>query len=83
MASRIEEIESLVMDALRAAGEPVREVVLFERVNVRGASVDPATFQACLERLESLGHVRVRLERRDMPSHDPAPFEARYYYPAD
>ena len=65
---------------LRSAGEPVREAVLFERV-AAGLRPAPTTdhFLAALTMLEAHGRVRMRVEH-DLPAHDPAPFQPRYYF---
>ena len=70
------------MDALRAAREPVRESVLYERVLTRGVDVRPEAFVQSVERLAALGHVHVSFDR-DGSAHDPAPFQPRYFRPVD
>ena len=65
------------MEALRRAGEPVREAILFERVTAGGHATDAESFLAELARLETLGHVHVSFDH-ETPAHDPEPFEARY-----
>lgn len=70
--------EELAMEALRAAGEPVREAVLYERVLGRGGGVDPDRFIAMMERLATRGHVRQSVEH-DLPAHDPEPFAPRFW----
>ena len=76
MEDAVTRLDSIVLDALRAAGEPVRESVLYERVEARGADASPARFLAALERLAELGHVHVAFDR-ELPVHDPEPFQAR------
>lgn len=76
--ARSGDVGELTMEALRAAGEPVREAVLYERVLSRGADAEPADFIASLERLATRGHVRVNVEH-DLPAHDPEPFAPRFW----
>jgi hypothetical protein len=73
-------VEVLVMDVLRAAGEPLRESVLYERVRDRRDDVDPELLLAVLGGLATTGHLHVALEH-DMPGRDPAPFQARFWHP--
>lgn len=76
MENPITPLDGLVLDALRAAGQPVRESVLFERITARGADATPTRFLAALERLAELGHVHVAFDS-ELPPHDPEPFQAR------
>ena len=69
-----------ILDALHDAHQPLREAVLFERVRERGADLAPEDFQALAEDLVARGEVRVTVEH-DLPAHDPAPFEPRFYRP--
>lgn len=78
-STRLGGIEREILEALRRAGEPVREAVLYERVRARGIDVLPERFVAVAERLSILGHLRLVTEH-DLPSHDPEPFEPRYYH---
>jgi hypothetical protein len=78
--ARREDVEERVMEALRAAHEPVREAVLYERVRAHGVQVDPDGFLAVLERLATLGHLRVAVDH-ELPARDPEPFQPRYYHP--
>lgn len=71
--------EETVLAALRAAGEPVREAVLYERVLSRGAEVEAEEFLGLLERLSMEGHLRVSVAHDDRPAHDPEPFEPRMW----
>lgn len=71
-------LHDMVMDALRAAGEPVREATLFERVRARGADAAPQRFIDAMEHLASEGHVHVAFDR-DSPAHDPTPFQPRLW----
>ncbi len=71
-------LHETVLRALRDAGEPVREAVLFERVRARGADAAPEHFIDAMEHLASTGHVHVAFER-DMPTRDPEPFQARLW----
>jgi hypothetical protein len=68
----------LVLEALRAAREPVREVVLHERVLALGADTDPEAFIGLLERLAAQGHVRVSVDHESV-ARDPDPFGPRYW----
>jgi hypothetical protein len=71
-----------IMESLRAAREPLREAVLHERVNAR-EPVGAPLFLAALERLATLGHVRVSVEHDRPLRHDPEPFEPRYWRVVD
>jgi hypothetical protein len=71
----------LVLDALREAHQPLREMVLYERLRERGAALSPEEFVALASDLAALGRVRVSVEH-DLPARDPAPFQARFYRPA-
>lgn len=68
-------LDRAILDALHAAGEPVRERVLFERA---GGEARPETFIAALERLAALGRAHVAFDR-DAPGREPEPFEARMW----
>lgn len=68
-------LDHAILAALRAAGEPVRERVLFERA---GGGARPETFVAALERLAALGHAHVAFDR-DANDRDPEPFEPRMW----
>ena len=72
-------VEASVMAALRAAGEPVRESVLYERVRDRRGDVDPELLLAVLERLATTGHLHVVIEN-ELPGRDPPPFQPRYWH---
>jgi hypothetical protein len=76
MEDGITRLDGIVLDALRAAGEPVREAVLYERVVARGSDAGPERFLAALERLAELGHAHVAFDR-ELPAHDPDPFQPR------
>lgn len=76
--AQADEVGGLAMQALRAAGEPVREAVLYERVRARGADVAPEDFIATMERLATERHVRLSVEH-DLPARDPAPFGPRFW----
>ena len=71
-------LHDLVMTALRAAGEPVREAALFERVRARGADATPERFIDAMEHLGSEGHVHVAFDH-DTPARDPQPFQPRLW----
>lgn len=70
-------LENAILEALRRAGEPVREAVLFERIRGGGIEVAPEPFLAEVARLETLGHVHLTIDH-DTPARDPEPFEPRY-----
>jgi hypothetical protein len=69
-----------ILGALHDAHQPVREVVLFERVRERGADLAPEDFQAIVEDLVARGQIRVAVDHEG-PARDPAPFEPRFYRP--
>lgn len=71
------DLENAIMTALRRAGEPVREAVLFERVTEGGHATDPESFLGEVARLETLGHLHVAFDH-ETPAQDPEPFEPRY-----
>ncbi|HEX2502347.1 MAG TPA: hypothetical protein VHK00_00260 [Miltoncostaeaceae bacterium] len=71
----------LMLAALREADQPLREMVLYERLRERGAALSPEEFVALASDLATLGRVRVTVEH-DLPARDPAPFQARFYRPA-
>jgi hypothetical protein len=70
----------LLLDALHDAHQPLREMVLYERLRERGAALSPEEFVALASDLATLGRVRVTVEH-DLPARDPAPFQARFYRP--
>lgn len=75
--ARAQQVEAGITTHLRASGEPVREVFLYERVRADGVDVSGEDFIAVLLRLETEGHVHmdpVHDERRDPP-----PFEPRFW----
>ncbi len=71
------DLENAILTALRRAGEPVREAVLYERVSAAGHPAAPEVFLGEVARLETLGHLHVSFDH-ETPAHDPEPFEARY-----
>lgn len=71
------DLENAILTALRRAGEPVREAVLYERVRAAGHPADPQAFLGEVSRLETLGRLHVSFDH-ETPAHDPEPFEARY-----
>ena len=79
--SAAEPIRDALLGALREAHQPLRESVLYERVRERGAAVSPDEFVALAYDLVTRGLVRVAVEH-DLPSHDPPPFQPRFYRPA-
>ncbi len=76
MDEPITALDAIALSALRDAGQPVREAVLWERVRARGATATPELFLAALERLAELGHARVAFDH-ELPVRDPEPFQAR------
>jgi hypothetical protein len=72
------DVEEAVMRALRAADEPVREAVLYERVRARVPGLDADLMLAVLERLATEDHVHLAVEH-DLPAHDPPPFQPRFW----
>jgi hypothetical protein len=70
-------LETAILEALRRAGEPVREAVLYERVRSQELGASPEHFLAAVARLETLGHLHLTVDH-DTPAHDPEPFEPRY-----
>ena len=78
-----EDLAQAIMQALRRAREPVLESVLYERVRPdRAGAPTPAHFLAVLERLLTLGRIRVSVEREPRMRAEP-PFQTRYYRSAD
>ena len=76
-----DQTRGLILEALAEAHQPLRESVLYERVLERGAPVSAEEFVALASDLATLGLVRVTVEH-DLPSHDPPPFQPRFYRPA-
>ena len=73
-------LREAIVGALRTAGEPVREAVLFERVADRVASPPTAEhFVATLAHLAVENHVAIAPDHDPPRTPDPAPFEGRYY----
>lgn len=73
----VQRIEAGIVAHLRAAGEPVREAFLYERVRADGVDVSGEEFITVLLRMETEGHLHmdpVHDERRD-----PAPFGPRFW----
>jgi hypothetical protein len=73
------DVEESVLELLRAAGEPVREAVLYERIRERLDDVDPELLLAVLERLATLGQLHMAVEH-ELPGRDPAPFQPRFWH---
>ncbi len=71
-------MEEATLDALRAAGEPVREAVLHERVLARGADASPEELIGLLERLAATGHLRVSVDH-EATGPEREPFEPRLW----
>lgn len=74
---RVNQIEHAALAHLRAAGEPVREAFLYERVRADGVQVAGDDFIAVMMRLEVEGHVHVDPARDQV--RDPAPFQPRFW----
>jgi hypothetical protein len=74
----ITELDHTILEVLRAAGAPVREAVLFERVRSRGTDAPPERFQAALNRLAEFGHLHVAFDH-DSAVRDAEPFEPRMW----
>lgn len=73
------DLEQLALVHLRAAREPVREFVLYDRVAAaceRPVSAD--AFVVAMDRLMTDGRVHVIADHEPM-GRDPAPFSPRYY----
>jgi hypothetical protein len=70
-------LETAILEALRRAGEPVREALLYERVRGGGLDVTPDAFLATTARLETLGHLHFTVDH-EYPTGDPEPFQPRY-----
>lgn len=74
----MQQIEAAVAAHLRASGEPVREMFLYERVRGDGVTVAPDDFVAVLLRMEVEGHLHMDPAHDDAPR-DPRPFEPRFW----
>jgi adenylosuccinate lyase len=73
-------LRSAIIAALRTAGEPVREAVLFERVSGRSAEpLTPTHFIAVLTHLTVEHHVAITPDHEPPLTPDPEPFEPRFY----
>jgi hypothetical protein len=70
-------LETAILEALRRAGEPVREASLYERVRGGGLDVTPDAFLAATARLEALGNLHLTVDH-EKPKGDPEPFQPRY-----
>jgi len=75
------DVHETVLQALRDAGEPVRESVLYERVLARGADLDPQAFIAVLEHMGTDGRLHVAFDH-DSAIRDPEPFAPRSWLPS-
>lgn len=71
-------LEQQVINVLRAAREPLREAVIHERVSARHR-VDPDGLIAALERLATLGAVRVAVQNERRLHGERAPFAPRIW----
>lgn len=72
------ELETLILTSLRAAGGPLREVVLYDRVSRGRADLTPGQFLNMLGRLATLGHLAMSVEH-NRPVIDIAPFQPRFW----
>ncbi len=73
-------LREAILDALRAAGEPIREASLFERAAAEaGSDPTPEHFLDTAAHLAAEGRLAVAIEREETGRRDPAPFSARYY----
>lgn len=70
-------VEAGITAHLRAAGEPVREAFLYERVRGDGVDVPGEEFIAVLLRMETEGHIHMDPVHDERP--DPAPFAPRFW----
>lgn len=82
VSERYTELEAGILAALRAAHAPLREVVLYERVSRNADGLTPERFLATLERLATLGHLRVWTEH-DQLGRVAEPFEPRVWRVVD
>jgi hypothetical protein len=78
MAERDAVVAHAVEELLRRAGEPVREVVLYERARGEVPDLVPEELIGVLEALAARGRVHVTVEH-DWPARDPEPFEPRFW----
>lgn len=76
-SGRWRELEEGILDALRRAGEPVREAWLYERVVAAGIDASPEEFLTAAARLETLGNLHWAFDH-ETPGQDPDPFQPRY-----
>jgi hypothetical protein len=72
------ELENLITTSLRAAGGPLREVVLYDRVTRGRADITPEQFLGTLGRLATLGHLGMSVEH-NRPVVDIDPFQPRFW----
>lgn len=72
------ELETLITSSLRAAGGPLREVVLYDRVSRGRADLTPEHFLSTLGRLATLGHLGMSVEH-NRPVVDVEPFQPRFW----
>ena len=78
MGERDDAVGQVVEGLLRRAGEPVREVVVYERARGEVPDLVPEELIGVLEALAARGRVHVNVEH-DLPAHDPEPFEPRFW----
>jgi hypothetical protein len=78
MAEREGAVAHAAEEHLRRAREPVREVVLYERVRGDVPDLAPEELIGVLEALAARGRVHVTVEH-DWPARDPEPFEPRFW----
>jgi hypothetical protein len=78
MAEREDAVAHAAEEHLRRAREPVREVVLYERVRTEVPDLVPDELIGVLEGLAARRRLHVTVER-DLPARDPEPFEPRFW----
>jgi adenylosuccinate lyase len=79
-ARKDQPLRNAIVTALRAAGEPVREAVLYERVADRvPVRPTPQHFIATLKHLAVERHVAISPDHQPPRRPDPEPFEGLYY----
>ncbi len=82
MSDQQSALEARILTALRASHAPLREGVLYERVARGDDTLSPDRFLATLERLATLGHLRVAVEHEPRGRETP-PFQPRFWRVVD
>lgn len=75
-------LEGLITRTLGASREPLREIVLYQRVARVHAGLTPERFLAELERLATMGRLRVAVEH-EQRTRDAPPFQPRFWRVVD